>query len=406
MVVQPSRNRLNAGKSGSPESPEFVVDKLDKLLTRAINDRVTDLHFRSEEDCVRVLVRKDGILADWESLPLSLAETLFTRLKVLGRMVTYQKRVPQDGAIDPGPYTQDPSIDLRVAIAPVVWGEQAVVRILRGSGGLLPLESLGWPEEGLKRYELLLNQGRGVVLLTGPCGSGKTTTIAASLLKLQQTGPLCICTVEDPVEYRLPGVNQMAVDPAAGVGFAEGVRAWLRHDPDVLVVGEIRDPVAASVAMEAGLVGHLVFSTVHGGSVAAVIVRLLDMGIAPGTLAASLSAIVSQRLVRKLCPECREESTDWPSEIPEGLRPDEFEKCFISKGCPTCDGTGYRGRQGLFELSIVEDDLREAILKRASLKDLKIIAARQAACTLRSHGGRLVEEGITLPHELLRVIGQ
>ena len=381
------------------------VEILDQIIVQAMIAGISDIHFRTEENGIKILVRKDGYLRDLVEIPQKYGETLFARLKILGRLVSYQKRVPQDGHIDPKPYSFDPSIDLRIAIAPVVWGEQAVIRILYGTGGLIPLESLGWSSKALERYRQVLSLQRGVVLFTGPCGSGKTTTIAASLQTLSESEGINICTVEDPVEYRLAGVNQMNIDESAGLGFTEGMRAWLRHDPDVLAVGEIRDPATASVVIESGLVGHLVFSSVHGGSVAAVILRLLDMGITPGTLAAALTLVVSQRLVRKLCPECRCKSTQWPDAIKPEMRPSHFKGFYSAQGCDSCEGTGYQGRQGLFELVVVEDELREAILNQLSVRDLQEIIQSQAICTLWSHGWQLVQEGITTPEELLRVIG-
>ncbi len=395
-----------AGRIRSGFGSGDAVETLDHILSQAVLQQISDIHFRSEENGVKVLVRKDGVLRNLAVIPGEFADSLFTRLKVLGRLVTYQKRVPQDGHIDPKPYTDDPAVDIRVAVAPIVTGEQAVIRILYGSGGLLPLESLGWEGETLERYREVILRRRGVVLLTGPCGSGKTTTIAASLRTLRDSGAVNICTVEDPVEYRLPGISQMAVDETAGLGFAEGIRAWLRHDPDILAVGEIRTPETARVVMEAGLLGHLVFSTLHGGSVAAVILRLLDMEVVPSTLVASLKMIISQRLVRKVCPRCREETDQWPLGFQQGERPAALETFSVGRGCAECDLTGYQGRQGIFELVALQDDLREAVLARPAVGELKQIIRRCATSTLWGHGWQLVASGTTTPEELLRVIGE
>jgi len=382
------------------------LEMLDLLIREAVLRKVSDIHLLSEENGIRVLIRKDGQLYPLPDFPKDCGEQLFTRLKILGRMISYQKRVPQDGHISPDSYTDDPTVDIRIAIAPVVTGEQAVIRILHGAGDLLPLESLGWSGKTLEKYIQILHRRRGVILLTGPCGSGKTTTIAASLKALLAGDSLHICTVEDPVEYRIPGVSHMAVDKTAGLGFAQGVRAWLRHDPDVLAVGEIRDPETAAVVMEAGLLGHLVFSTVHGGSVAAVIIRLLDMGISPGTLIASLTAVISQRLVRVLCPSCRRETTDWPTEVDALSRPEAVQKIYLPQGCAECGMTGYRGRKGLVDLVPLNDATCQAILSRQPIGELKKTLAGAAISTLWGHGWELVGQGITSPMELLRVIGE
>lgn len=395
-----------AGRVRSGFDSGDAVETLDLIISQAVLHQVSDIHFRCEDSSVKVLVRQNGLLRDLSAIPYAFSESLFTRLKVLGRLVTYQKRLPQDGHIDPKPYTDDPHVDIRVAVAPIVAGEQAVVRILYGSGGLLPLESLGWEGETLERYREVIFRRRGVVLLTGPCGSGKTTTIAASLRTLRDSAVVNICTVEDPVEYRLPGISQMAVDETAGVGFAEGIRAWLRHDPDILAVGEIRDSETARVVTEAGLLGHLVFSTLHGGSVAAVILRLLDMGVVPSTLVASLKMIISQRLVRDICPRCRAETDQWPLGFQQDERPAELKTFWVGRGCAECDFTGYQGRQGIFELVTLKDDLREAILARPAVGELKKIIRGCATSTLWGDGWRLVASGKTTPQELLRVIGE
>lgn len=394
-----------AGKIKAGFDNEKAVETLDQLISGAIHFRITDLHFQSEKESLELSFRKDGILKALATLPNKQAEILFTRIKVLAKLVTYQKRIPQDGSLSPEDFPGTSNVDIRVAIAPTIWGEHCVLRFLYGVGGVINLESLGWENEVLEKYKELLFKERGVILLTGPCGSGKTTTIASSLKFLANQKKLNIHSIEDPVEYKLKGVNQMSIDTHSGLDYAAGVRAWLRHDPDVLAVGEIREPETASVVMEAGLLGHLVFSTIHGGSPASVILRLLDMGIFPSTLTASISAIISQRLVGKLCSECWEEKKG-ASELTEGKSlPDGKKRYFQGKGCSYCDFTGFSGRQGMFEVVLMTDFLREVIFQKPEVKTLKEVISKTAISTLTEHGKKLVQSGVTTPQEILRVIG-
>jgi len=387
--------------SGVSEGIQFV-------LSAAWGVRATDVHFESTLRAVRIRFRVDGVLHEVTSLAKGLEDQLFTSLKVLARLVSYEKKNPQEGRIET--FGGGSAMDLRVSIVPTLQGEKAVVRLLPPSEWLPDLDEIGMPAEVLEKYREILRTGRGLVLLTGPCSSGKTTTIFSSVKFLQGEGGerISISTIEDPPEYGLDGVNQTQVNPEHGITFATGLRALLRQDPDVLVVGEIRDAETADAAFQAGLLGHLVFSTVHAGEVPGLFARLRELGVPAAGMGLAIRCVINQRLVRTICGECREER-------PEGERWDgawhaffrePFGRVFVGRGCKACDGTGYRGRTGLFEVVPMTGEIGEALRVETSTEALARLCREAAILEFDGDARRKIEDGTTTPEEVLGRIGE
>jgi type II secretory ATPase GspE/PulE/Tfp pilus assembly ATPase PilB-like protein len=319
----------------------------------------------------------------------------------LSKLDIAEKRIPQDGRIKIR--ISDHEIDVRVSVIPMLYGEAVVLRLLDRSSVLLGLDKLGMSDRDLDLTKMILERPHGIILVTGPTGSGKTTSLYAALSQINDVRRKII-TIEDPIEYQLHGINQIQVSRKAGLTFASGLRSILRHDPDVVLVGEIRDAETAEIAIQASLTGHLVFSTLHTNDAPTALTRLVDMGIEPYLVASSLEAVAAQRLVRVICPNCKEQLTAGEAKV---LRkrfnsklPDVLYK---GKGCKNCQETGYLGRIGIFEMMLVTDDIRSLILENASARDLRRIAARQGTTSLREDGFRHVREGRTTVEEVLRV---
>lgn len=361
-----------------------VIRLVDGLLSRAVEARASDIHLQPQERRLRVRMRIDGVLRDFEPVSGELAQGVVSRLKILASLDIAERRLPQDGAVKL--VVRGREIDLRIAFAPAVHGEAVVVRILDRGHVALDFDALGFTGETRHRLTRLLARPSGILLVTGPTGSGKSTTLYAALNQLN--GPeRNIVTVEDPVENKLDGITQIQVKPDIGLTFARVLRSVLRLDPDVIMVGEIRDPETAQIATQAALTGHLVLATLHTNSAAAAVTRLLDMGVDDYLIASTVSGVLAQRLVRKLCPECRVEDAG----------------AFRAGGCAACNMTGYRGRVAIHELLPVDEPLRRAVVAKATAGEIEAIARAAGMETLSACGLRLVAAGITSRAEVERV---
>ncbi len=380
-----------------------IIKFVNQVLQEALESRATDVHVEPFEDVLRVRYRVDGVLVE-ANIPPSVRKyqaAIVSRLKILSHLDIAEKRVPQDGRIRLKVAGRE--IDLRVSVIPMIHGEAVVMRILdRGDAGY-GLEKLGMSKRDSDIWTQILDLPHGIVLVTGPTGSGKTTTLYSALSKINNVD-LKIITIEDPVEYQLSGINQIQVNTKSGLTFGSGLRAILRHDPDVCLIGEIRDKETAEIAVQASLTGHLVFSTLHTNDAPGACARLIDMGIEPYLVSSTLEMVCAQRLVRLICKHCKEEA---PRDEVEKLRAqygaEVPEVIFRGKGCRHCQGQGYRGRQGVFEMMPISDDMRALIQERSSSRDLRRLAVKQGMSSLREDGWRLIREGQTTPEEVLRM---
>jgi len=378
-----------------------VVRLVNLLVENAISAEASDIHIEPFEDTLRIRYRVDGILYEQEAPPRRLQAAVTSRIKIMAEMNIAERRLPQDGRIRVTLHGQ--RVDIRVSTIPTVHGESIVMRLLQRSSVFHPLEKLGFPTGTLKRFESLIKRPHGIVLVTGPTGSGKTTTLYAALDKINAPG-VKIITVEDPVEYQLKGVNQIPVKPKIGLTFANGLRHIVRQDPDVILVGEIRDLETAEIAIQASLTGHLVFSTLHTNDAPGAITRLQDMGVEGYLVASVLEAVLAQRLVRRICPACRVPDTPSKADLDAlGIEAGPDITLFRGKGCEECRGTGYRGRSGIYELFVLDEDARSLILKRASTRDVRQHAVARGMVTLRMDGWKRACEGVTTVEEILRV---
>ncbi|MEW5726264.1 MAG: type II secretion system ATPase GspE [Pseudomonadota bacterium] len=381
-------------KDLASEAP--VVRLVNLLIARAAEMRASDIHLEPFESRLRVRYRVDGALVEGEEPPMRLKAALVSRVKIMARLNIAERRLPQDGRIRLAVRGRD--LDLRVSTLPTLHGETVVMRLLDRGAAIPDFPSLGFDEPAAATFLSLLERPNGVVLVTGPTGSGKTTTLYASLLRLN-TAERKVVTVEDPVEYQLEGVNQIQVRPAIGLTFAAALRSILRQDPDVVMIGEIRDRETAEIAVQAALTGHLVLSTLHTNSAAATAGRLLDMGIEPYLLTATVTGLAAQRLVRRLCPDCRREE----EAPPELARLHGIERLWRPVGCPACAGSGYRGRLGLVEVLALDDGVRRLILRRADVADIQAAARDAGMRTMFEDGLAKVRSGATALEEVLRV---
>jgi len=377
-----------------------VVRALDLLLNEAVKNRASDIHIEPEEDRLQVRYRIDGVLHDTMSLPLSAHPPLISRLKIMANMNIADHR-PQDGQFSIK--VRDREVDIRVATIYTTHGEMSVLRILDKSFAALNLTELGFLPDSLKQYEQMLKSPFGMILISGPTGSGKTTTLYASLNSLDQKSRKII-TVEDPVEYRFAGISQIQVSPRGGLTFASGLRAIMRHDPDVILVGEIRDSETAEIAVQAALTGHLVLSSVHANNTVGAMFRLLDLGVGPFLVSSALVGIVAQRMVRKVCPYCQ---TSHPA-TPEGQFAynkelgEDRDKFTYGSGCNSCANTGYLGRTAIFEILVMSDEIRRLLLTGASSAQLVAQAKEEGMASMWRDGMLKVKAGITTPDEILR----
>jgi general secretion pathway protein E/type IV pilus assembly protein PilB len=380
-----------------------IIKFVNQVLTEGIDRRATDVHIEPFENELRVRYRIDGMLVE-ASIPPEVKNfqaEIVSRLKILSRLDIAEKRLPQDGRIKLR--IAEREVDVRVSVIPMLHGEAVVLRLLDRSSALLGLEQLGMSARDCTAFEKVLALPHGIVLVTGPTGSGKTTTLYAALSRINDVKRKII-TIEDPVEYHLRGINQIQVNEKAGLTFARGLRAILRHDPNVVLIGEIRDGETAEIAVQASLTGHLVFSTLHTNDAPSAPVRLIDMGIDPYLVASSLEVVLAQRLVRRICPQCKEEfvpppTLDLRAEFGDGAP----HRLYRGAGCRSCQGTGYRGRTCIMELMPVTEGVRAMILRRASGGEIRRQTGREGMRTLRDDGWRHVIEGHTTVDEVLRV---
>jgi general secretion pathway protein E len=383
----------------SDEAP--IIRLVDSLLQQAVKERASDIHIEPFEKDIRVRFRVDDLLYEPVApLPKALLPSIVSRIKILGGLNIAEKRLPQDGRIRLKIAGKD--YDVRLSTVPVSFGERLVLRLLPRTTEMLDLERLGFSTEQLATWEKLIARPNGIVLVTGPTGSGKTTTLYAALSRINRTDRNII-TIDDPVEIQLPGVGQIEVNPRIGLTFANALRSVLRQDPNVVLVGEIRDLETAEIAIQASLTGHLVFSTLHTNDAPSAITRLVDMGVEAYLVASSLVAVLAQRLVRRICPACRQAYAPSPTELAEiGVRTANPVQIYKAVGCAQCHHTGYRGRLGIFELMIIDDDLRALATENVDAKTIKKKATANGMRTLRGDGARKVLQGVTSIEEVLR----
>ena len=376
-----------------------VIRLVSMLLTEALEARASDVHLEAYPDALRVRYRVDGVLQEAPSPPRSMAPAVISRLKVMADLDIAERRTPQDGRIRLT--LQNRQVDVRVSTVPTLHGESVVLRLLDKESARLDLAALGMSAGDLARFEEVLMRPHGIVLATGPTGSGKTTTLYAALERLR-TGREKILTVEDPVEYQLSGIPQVPVNEKVGVTFASALRALLRQDPDVMLVGEIRDGETAEIATQAALTGHLVLSTLHTNDAAGALTRLVDLGVASFLVSATVEAVLAQRLVRTVCTACGTTAPASPSERAALGAPD-LAQVRRGVGCDACRGSGYSGRTGVYELLVIDDAMRVAITSGHGAPAVRRIAHANGTPTLSDDGLRLVKEGVTTPEEVLRV---
>ena len=383
-----------------------IVKLVNAIMTQAVGDRASDVHLEPAEHNVRIRFRVDGVLHEpMPPAPKSIQGGLISRLKVMADLNIAERRVPQDGRISMK--VGGRALDLRVATLPTVHGEKVVIRVLDKSNALLRLEDLGFLENAYDRFSESFRKPYGAILVTGPTGSGKSTTMYSTLNILNEESKNII-TVEDPVEYRLAGVNQMQVNPKAGLTFASALRSILRADPDIVLIGEIRDKETATIAIEAALTGHLVLSSLHTNDAPSAISRLVEMDVETFLVASAIDAVVAQRLARKLCDRCRvvyqpEQAELEAAGFPEWLWP-EIPQLFKAQGCPACSNTGYRGRIGLYEVMQMSEEIERLTVERASADAIRNVAVQQGMMTLRDDGLEKARMGITTLDEVARVV--
>jgi len=378
-----------------------VVKLVNSLLVEAVKRYSSDIHIEPYRDTLKVRYRIDGLLYDVHTPPRGLAAAISSRIKVMANLDIAERRLPQDGRFQIR--VADQEIDVRVSVVPTAFGERIVLRLLNKSQSLYTLADLGLSDEARTRLGQWIRRTSGIVLATGPTGSGKSTTLYAALLAIN-TPEKNILTVEDPIEYQIPGLGQMQVNPVIGLTFARALRSVLRHDPDILMVGEIRDVETAKISIQASQTGHLVLSTLHTNDSAGAVTRLVDMGIEAFLIASSLTGVVAQRLVRRLCPHCRQEA-DYPARLLGELGLSPADGPFHKGGsCEKCFGTGFQGRLGLYEMLPITDPIRELILARASSGEITARAVQLGLKTLVRDGADKVKTGLTTPEEVLRVV--
>ncbi len=409
----PAVKTYEAGHLGEVIREAPIAQIVSAILEQAIRIRASDIHIEPQIGETRVRYRVDGILQERLMLPRKLQDAVISRIKILADLKIDEKRIPQDGRFNFK--MSESEVDLRVSTLPTVHGEKVVMRLLKKSGGIPTLQDLGLRGLAIKNLESSIRRPHGVILVTGPTGSGKTTTLY-SVLSILNNAKVNIMTLEDPVEYEITGVNQVQINPAAGLTFATGLRSFLRQDPNIILVGEIRDQETTELAIQAALTGHLVFSTLHTNNASGAIPRLIDLGAEPFLLASALNAVVGQRIARRLCPACKEEYVPeeaviidikkvvgnlWPQDKPMVL--------YKGKGtvdgttCETCGGAGYLGRLGIFEVFAVTDMISKLTLSHATMKEIETQAISEGMITMKQDGYLKALEGITTIEEVLRV---
>ncbi|HVE25834.1 MAG TPA: GspE/PulE family protein [Sporichthya sp.] len=382
-----------------------IVRFVNLLISQAITDRASDIHIEPTETDLRVRYRIDGVLHESHRSPKSIQSGVISRLKIMADINIAERRIPQDGRLSVN--HQGRKVDLRIATLPTVWGEKIVARILDNSTAQLGLDDLGFSESNFRRYQAAYTKPYGMILVTGPTGSGKSTTLYATL-NILNSPAVNIITVEDPVEYRLPGVNQVQVNPKAGLTFARALRSILRADPDVILIGEIRDHETAQIAVESALTGHMVLTTLHTNDAPSAISRLIEMGIEPFLVGSALDSVLAQRLCRMLCKECKEAYTPTERELAEVRFPHDPSQplplLYRAVGCAACARTGYYGRMALHEVMTVTEEIERLAVARASTDEIEKMASAQGMTSLREDGWLRVARGLTSIEEILRVV--
>jgi len=381
-----------------------IVRLVNMIFFEALRMRASDIHLQPYEDKLQVRYRIDGVLHDTQVIPKKVQEAVISRIKIMGKMDIAERRLPQDGrtSIKVG----DAEIDVRISSVPTQHGERIVMRLLDKSARLYELDELGLDPKNMRLMDALIHMSHGILFITGPTGSGKTTTLYA-ILKRINTLEKNILTLEDPIEYNIRHISQIQVSAKKGLTFATGLRSLLRQDPDIMMVGEVRDVETARIAVQSALTGHLVLSTLHTNDAPSAVTRLLDIGVEPYLVSSSVIGVVAQRLVRKICERCRQEYKPREDELLRiGIKPEDVKDGVLwrGKGCSHCLGTGYWGRTGIFEILVVDDDIRSLIIKRAGSNTIKQLAVEKKGMkTLRMDGAQKVLDGVTTPQEVLRV---
>jgi type IV pilus assembly protein PilB len=397
-IVEEMEEDLGLTEAQSEDAP--VVKLVNSLISDAVNKAASDIHIEPFEKSLRVRFRIDGVLHEMMAPPIKMKGAIISRLKIMAELDIAEKRIPQDGRIKIRIGSK--KIDLRVSTLPTIFGEKVVMRILDKSNLEIDLTKLGFQPDELQKFLKAIEAPYGMVLVTGPTGSGKTTTLYSALNRIN-VPTHNIMTAEDPVEYNLEGINQVNVHEEIGLTFASSLKAFLRQDPNIVMVGEIRDLETASIAVKAALTGHLVLSTVHTNDAPSTINRLIDMGIEPFLVASSTNLILAQRLVRRLCPHCKEEVKIHPEAMRElGIGSEDPFNIFEARGCQKCSSTGYKGRLGLYEVMPISEEIREMILNRCSSNEIKIQAINEGMMTLRADGILKLKGGSTSLEEVLR----
>ncbi|UCD54781.1 MAG: Flp pilus assembly complex ATPase component TadA [Candidatus Omnitrophota bacterium] len=353
-----------------------VIKLVNLIIMKAVQQGASDIHIEPEEEEIKLRLRVDGMLHEEPSPPKYLQSAIASRIKIMAKLNIAERRKPQDGRFNIN--MQGRKIDVRISCMPTIYGENIVLRLLDISSALLGLGELGFSEQVLNKYQGLISRPHGIVLVTGPTGSGKTTTLYASLSKIN-TVEKNIITIEDPVEYRLEGIRQIQINPAVDLTFAKGLRSILRQDPNIIMVGEMRDAETAAIAIQAALTGHLVFSTLHTNDAPGAITRMVDMGVEPYLVASSVIGVLAQRLVRTVCKDCK------------------------AKGCSKCMNTGYKGRIGIYELMVINDDIRNLISAKKPVEEIRKKAIESGMISLKDDGNKKVKEGLTTMEEVLRM---
>lgn len=392
---------LDAKKLEDMVEEPVVIKIVNLIIVKAVSEGASDIHIEPEGGTLKTRVRVDGVLREILSPPKQLQSAVISRIKIMANLDISEKRVPQDGRFNVKTGGKD--IDIRVSCVPTIHGESIVLRLLDVSSALLGLKEMGFPDDILTSYYKLITRSYGIILVAGPTGSGKTTTLYASLDKIN-TIDKKIITIEDPVEYRLAGIRQIQVNPKVNLTFSSGLRSMLRQDPDIMMVGEIRDSESAEIAIQAALTGHLVFSTLHTNDAPSAITRLVDMGTEPFLVSASVIAVLAQRLLRTICADCKEEYIPLPEALKDmGLSGGEKEIFYRGKGCPKCLDTGYKGRIGIFELMTIDDSLRSLITAKTPLEEVRKKVRASGMRSLKEDGINKIKQGLTTVEEVLRV---
>jgi type IV pilus assembly protein PilB len=389
-------------EKASEDAP--VVRLVNMMLLNAIKKGASDIHIEPYEKKLRVRYRIDGVLAEEMTPPLKLKNAIISRIKIMASLDIAERRLPQDGRIKLK-LGKGREMDFRVSALPTIWGEKVVMRLLDKSNLQLDMTKLGFDQAPLDDFKWAINQPWGMVLVTGPTGSGKTTTLYSALTELNKVAHN-ICTAEDPVEYNLHGINQVQMHDEIGLNFAMALRAFLRQDPDIIMVGEVRDFETAEIAVKAALTGHMVLSTLHTNDAPATISRLLNMGVEPFLITASVNLVLAQRLARKICVDCKQQIRYEQKVLEDcGFSAEQIATAKLMKGagCRTCNGSGYKGRLALYEVMRFTDTLKEMVLQGASTAELKLAAIKNGMMTLRMSGIRKISDGITTPEEVMRV---